>query len=67
MLRCMICGRPGNDDPEAATREKLAAEREKETHVHKKPVWICPVCAGKTRFEAEETGHGLKGKQSKPM
>ncbi len=67
MLRCMMCGRPANDDPEAANKEKLAAETEKTTHTMKKPVWICPVCSGKARFEAEETGHGVKGKPAKPM
>lgn len=67
MLRCMICGRRAGDDPEALTKERQAAEVQKETHTAKKPVWICPVCSGKARYEAEETGHGLKGKQQKPM
>lgn len=67
MLRCMICGRPAQDDPDAARREKEAAAAAKETHVAKKPVWICPRCAGKARYEAEEGGHGLKGRDNKPM
>lgn len=61
MVRCQICGRPAGDDPEARAKEQ-AASRE-----GKKVVWICPLCAGRARYEAEEAGHGLKGKDRPPL
>ncbi|WP_264841766.1 hypothetical protein [Caldinitratiruptor microaerophilus] len=67
MLRCMLCGRPAGDDPVAAAREREAAERAKVTGSPARAVWICPMCSGKSRHEAEEAGHGLKGKNRPPL
>ncbi len=56
-LRCSLCGRPiatpAGQDGGAATGER---------HVH-----ICDRCANRTRYEAQEGGHGLTGKEPRPM
>lgn len=67
MIRCMLCGRPAGDDPEAKAREQAAREAAKATHQEKKPVWICPTCSGRTRHEADERGHGLRGRDRPPI
>lgn len=51
----------------AAAREREAAERAKVTGSPARAVWICPTCSGKSRHEAEEAGHGLKGKNRPPL
>lgn len=61
MLRCALCGRPAGEDRDAVEVEQRSREQ------GKKPVWICPLCSGKARFEAEEGGHGLKGRDPKPV
>lgn len=68
MLRCALCGRPAGDDPEALAKLRAAEARAKESHSPiAKVVWICPICSGRTRHEAEEQGHGLKGKDKPPL
>lgn len=62
-----MCGRPAGDNPEATARERAAEEQAKETHQVKKPVWICDLCAGRTRFEAEEGGAGLRRRDKPPI
>lgn len=67
MVRCVLCGRPAGDDPVAAAREREAAERAKVTGQAVRVVWICPLCAGKNRYEAEQSGHGPGGKERPPL
>lgn len=63
MLRCAMCGKPAGDDPDARSLERRAEEQAKAAGPVKRPVWICPLCAGRTRHEAEEGGKGLRRKE----
>lgn len=52
VVRCALCGRP----------EPLPAGTAPRSGVH-----ICSGCSGRARFEAQEGGRGLTGKDPRPM
>jgi len=59
-VRCVLCGRSPEGDPEFATKAFLHREAEKEGRAKGPLVYICPVCSGRARYEAQQDGHGLR-------
>jgi hypothetical protein len=53
-IRCQLCGCLPDHDPEFAMRAFQHRAAEKEGRIRGPLVYICPVCAGRTRYEAEK-------------
>jgi len=51
-IRCRLCGRLPDGDPEYAMKSFQHREAQKEGRVTGPLVYICPVCAGRSRYEA---------------
>jgi hypothetical protein len=60
-VRCKLCGRGPEGDPEFPIRYFQHREAEKAGRVKGPMVYVCPVCSGRTRAEAEKE---VKGKRS---
>lgn len=60
-VRCKICGRSAEGDSEFAIKAFQHREAQKAGRAKGALVYICPICAGRTRYEAEkEKGIGPK-------
>lgn len=58
MLRCILCGKPAPAE-ELAALKKLGAHPDEVDATKKGPIYICPTCGGRARYEAELQGKGL--------
>ncbi|HEY8347966.1 MAG TPA: hypothetical protein VIL07_11980 [Symbiobacteriaceae bacterium] len=54
-IRCMLCGRPPEGDPDFMIRFLQHREAEKQGRARGPLRYICPVCSGRVRYEAEKT------------
>lgn len=59
-VRCTLCGRSPDRDPEFKLKAFQHREAEKEGRVKGPMVYICPACAGRARYEAEKEGRGFR-------
>ncbi|HEY3368064.1 MAG TPA: hypothetical protein VGK74_23635 [Symbiobacteriaceae bacterium] len=59
-IRCKLCGRSPEGDPEFAVRSFQHREAEKAGRALQPLVYICPLCAGRARFEADKEQKGSK-------
>ncbi|MGE5674395.1 MAG: hypothetical protein ACM3XM_10970 [Mycobacterium leprae] len=59
-VRCKLCGRSPEGDPEYAVRSFQHREAEKQGRTKHPFVYICPVCANRTRYEADKDLRGTK-------
>lgn len=62
-VRCSLCGRSPEGDPEFRLRFLQHREAEKEGRVKGPMVYICPVCSNRSRYEAQKEGRGLSTPQ----
>lgn len=53
-VRCKLCGRSPEGDSEFAIRQFQHREAEKQGKVKGDLVYICPVCSGRARVEADK-------------
>lgn len=62
-VRCAICGRRYNLDEVPEFRARLEAEHRHAKERHDggaRPVFICDLCAGKVRYEADREQKGTR-------
>jgi hypothetical protein len=52
-VRCKMCGRPPEDDPEFAIKAFQHREAEKQGRARGPLVYICPICQGRARYESD--------------
>jgi hypothetical protein len=62
-VRCSLCGRPAPALPPQVKTSPPKPDPSRKAA----PVYICDLCAHKARYEAQETGHGLTGKEERPI
>lgn len=66
-IRCTLCGRSPEGDPEYAMKAFQHREGQKEGRVKGPLVYICPVCAGRSRYEAQQNGRSLSTPKKKDV
>lgn len=59
-VRCMLCGRPPENDPDFALRAMQHREAEKQGRARGPLQYICPACSGRVRYESEKKAKGSK-------
>lgn len=59
-IRCTLCGRLPEGDREFKFKFLQHREAEKEGRARGPMVYICPVCARRSQYEAEKEGRGLR-------
>ena|GEM_PF-1765938 len=53
-IRCKLCGRAPEGDPEFTIRYFQHREAEKARRITTPFVYVCPICSGRVRYQADK-------------